>query len=534
MSLLMQALKKAERAKQNSLHEEELDKPSEAYDEVLELAQAPAPASAGGVRLDPAATTELSLEPLGDYTPPPANPSAPIPAPPAGLALDFAPDPAPVQPLDATAEPQAAPTQPEIPARLAEPAPASGAAPAAARKPRVEAASAAHAAAAAAAAAAAQATAAGATRGGAARRSVAGTRTGAAGGDGGGIDPARLRLIVLSGILVLIVAVFGFMYWRAIVAPGAGAKLPMVPMPPSGGAAGAGPASVAVPGAPVAPAAGAEGAGAQVPDTAAADAIGNPGVLFAGASNAEREALEQRLNRTEQALAAAQQAIVAVQAQATQPRAPDVLPPLAAPPSEDIRVARNTQQPQVDPALLDAYQALQANDLARAQQQYEAVRQQDPNNRDALLGLAALAQRQGQPQRAGALYQRLLELNPADGAALAGINSLRQGDPAQSESRLKDALAKDPESAPALFALGNLYARQNRWTEAQQAYFRAVGAAPDNADYAYNLAVGLDRLNQPRLALQYYQRALDLSQDKPAAFDRAALRLRLQQLGAAH
>ena len=30
MSLLMQALKKAERAKQNSLHEEELDKPSEA------------------------------------------------------------------------------------------------------------------------------------------------------------------------------------------------------------------------------------------------------------------------------------------------------------------------------------------------------------------------------------------------------------------------------------------------------------------------------------------------------------------------
>ena len=32
MSLLMQALKKAERAKQNSVHEEELDKPSEAFD----------------------------------------------------------------------------------------------------------------------------------------------------------------------------------------------------------------------------------------------------------------------------------------------------------------------------------------------------------------------------------------------------------------------------------------------------------------------------------------------------------------------
>ena len=32
MSLLMQALKKAERAKQNSASEEELDKPSEAFD----------------------------------------------------------------------------------------------------------------------------------------------------------------------------------------------------------------------------------------------------------------------------------------------------------------------------------------------------------------------------------------------------------------------------------------------------------------------------------------------------------------------
>jgi len=51
MSLLMQALKKAERAKQNSLPDDELEKPSEAYDQVLALAPAdampprPAPAA---------------------------------------------------------------------------------------------------------------------------------------------------------------------------------------------------------------------------------------------------------------------------------------------------------------------------------------------------------------------------------------------------------------------------------------------------------------------------------------------------------
>jgi hypothetical protein len=34
---------------------------------------------------------------------------------------------------------------------------------------------------------------------------------------------------------------------------------------------------------------------------------------------------------------------------------------------------------------------------------------------------------------------------------------------------------------------------------------------PDNADYAYNLAVGLEHLNQSKLALSNYRKAIDLS-----------------------
>src|SRR5471032_3710480 len=82
MSLLMQALKKAERAKQNSLHEEELEKPSEAYDQVLELAPAddtPIP-SARQAQPPPSfeTTDTLSLEPMASNTPsqpePPTEP----------------------------------------------------------------------------------------------------------------------------------------------------------------------------------------------------------------------------------------------------------------------------------------------------------------------------------------------------------------------------------------------------------------------------------------------------------------------------
>ncbi|MBA5637753.1 tetratricopeptide repeat protein, partial [Duganella sp. LX20W] len=209
---------------------------------------------------------------------------------------------------------------------------------------------------------------------------------------------------------------------------------------------------------------------------------------------------------------------------------PDTLAPLAAPDSSDIRVARSHVPPQADPALEAGYLAFNSGDLARAQQQYALALRTDPNNRDALLGTAAVALRQRQEQQAAAIYSRLLDLDPNDGDALAGLMGLRQGDAAQAELRLKTVLTRTPDAAPVQFALGNLYARQGRWSEAQQAYFRAWSAAPGNADYAYNLAIGLDRLNQGKLALTYYQKALALAQDAPASFDRAALRQRLHQL----
>jgi uncharacterized protein HemY len=104
------------------------------------------------------------------------------------------------------------------------------------------------------------------------------------------------------------------------------------------------------------------------------------------------------------------------------------------------------------------------------------------------------------------------------------------GDPQASESRLKLLLAAQPESAPLNFALGNLYARQGRWPEAQPVYFNAVAADGDNPDYLFNLAVSLDHLRQPKLAAQHYRLALDAAQRRPAAFDRERVRVRLGEL----
>jgi tetratricopeptide (TPR) repeat protein len=575
MSLLMQALKKAERAKQSSAVDADTDKPSEEFDAVLALTPEPPPVPAPPARrelsLDLEPMTEFSLEPLVTEAPaasPTPRPS-PSPLPPPsdhldpGLTFDLRPDPA--APLAFTAAPTPATTP--TPASTAMPttpprSPASPASPArdsaASRAPSSGAASAASAAVAA-SAGAAQNTyhanvggSAGAAKGPTSPKAPAGDNVAAtprgaararaaaaATNEPVGMDPERLRLIGLLAVLALIVLGFGYYYWQAVLAPGAGSRLPPVPMPPPG-ATGATPVQVIgapgqlgqinQPGQPGQPGQGGQ-TGAPSPDSFADPMAIDPSgsaMLAPSVNRGNRDDLERRLARTEQELAAAQQAI---QQQLSVPRV-EKLPPVAAPDNNaEIRVARAVQAPKIAPAVETAYQSFASGDLPTAQRQYEAALRQEPNSRDALLGLAMVHTRQSQGTQAASYYLRMLELDPNDSTAVAGLVGMRSGDSAQSEGRLKAILATNPEAAPALFALGNLYAQQSRWPEAQQTFFRAYSASPDNPDYAYNLAIGLDRLNQGRLALTYYQRALVLSQDKAASFDRNALRIRMHELG---
>ena len=91
-------------------------------------------------------------------------------------------------------------------------------------------------------------------------------------------------------------------------------------------------------------------------------------------------------------------------------------------------------------------------------------------------------------------------------------------------------LAVNPAGHFLIFTLGNQFALQGRWAEAQQEYFKAFSAEPENADFAYNLAVSLDHLRQPKLALDYYRRAVALANARGASFDAAAAQERIAQL----
>jgi len=210
---------------------------------------------------------------------------------------------------------------------------------------------------------------------------------------------------------------------------------------------------------------------------------------------------------------------------AASPRPPET----GSEPESPIRLSRG--RPALNPQLGSAYAALRDERLDDAQRNYEAVLRSDPKNADALLGLASLASRRGEVEQAESYYLRTLESDPRNVEAQAALLNLKTpSDPALSESRLKNLLAGQPDSPTLNFALGNLFARQNRWSEAQQAYFRASGAQPDNADYLFNLAVSLEHLRQPRLAAQYYQMALSAAGAHAIAFDRAQAQRRIQEL----
>ena len=202
----------------------------------------------------------------------------------------------------------------------------------------------------------------------------------------------------------------------------------------------------------------------------------------------------------------------------------------APPPALGIQLQRKTDNDDIYSSVLAAYQAYQNGDLGTAWQRYREVLSRDAKNRDALLGLAAIAQQQEQDDVAMQYYRQVLALDPRDPVAQAGMSTFSTNDAASRESRLKQSLAHTPQSASLHYALGQLYTEQSRWGDAQQAYYNAFKIEPSNAQFSFNLATSLDHLGQTKVAAQYYRQALQLDTKGNAGFDRARTEQRLKQL----
>ena len=204
-----------------------------------------------------------------------------------------------------------------------------------------------------------------------------------------------------------------------------------------------------------------------------------------------------------------------------------------------ISFSRRQPESAIEPQLNRAYAAFQQGDFSQARALYESVLIESPLHRDALLGLAAIAVENRQPAQAMEYYSRLLARNPNDPVARAALLELSPaGGPAVQERELRRLQERHPGVAPLAYSMGNFYASRQQWTDAQQHYFRALQLAKSaaressevNPDYAFNLAVSLEHLNQRPAALSFYREALQQSERFPASFDIALVRNRIDSL----
>ena len=196
-----------------------------------------------------------------------------------------------------------------------------------------------------------------------------------------------------------------------------------------------------------------------------------------------------------------------------------------------IEIHKRSTPRAVPEQLKQAYQAYQSKDYQQAEQLYRKALRRYPGNQDAMLGLAAIALHNGNRRVAHHYYTQILKHNPGDKNSLLALQALN-GSQHQLEhgSQIKHWLQSDPGSAPLHFALGNQHASNNRWKEAQEAYFEAYRSQPGNADYAFNLAVSLDQLGLKTEALNYYRIARKLSDGSAAQFSSSQLQRRINQL----
>ncbi len=302
---------------------------------------------------------------------------------------------------------------------------------------------------------------------------------------------------------------------------------------------------------PAIPASGATGTVrvATTPDTAAvqappASAPGKPAApsaaaSFAGASTPAQVAVpvptQTHRRSTQQHVAIAAQTSTPANRQRPPERIRRGQAETAAARSSDhaIKVTPGGPTPTINPLLTQAYGAYESGDYQRALALYRRVAHAEPLNTDALLGLAAAAAQTGNEKEAARSYGRVLDIDPQNPLAQAGlINLLGHSDPNAAEARLKLLLARKP-SAFVYFAMGNVYAGEGRWADAQEAYAQAYHRQPDNADYAYNVAVGLEHLGRGGSALHFYRRAVELAeQGGHVHFSVAAARTQISQLAA--
>jgi len=176
-------------------------------------------------------------------------------------------------------------------------------------------------------------------------------------------------------------------------------------------------------------------------------------------------------------------------------------------------------------------QAVANGDLEFAERLFSEVLEKFPKNTEALVYMADIMGVQNKNEIARSLYTAALENSPGNLKASMGlINLTRDKTSLNQGSNLKQLIIDNPNRAFLHANLGDYYVGRNEWPAAQAAYFEAFAQNPENANYAFNLAVCLDQLGKGEIALRYYKQALELNKLSKSRFNENSALARVQVL----
>lgn len=165
-------------------------------------------------------------------------------------------------------------------------------------------------------------------------------------------------------------------------------------------------------------------------------------------------------------------------------------------------------------AIDNAYRAMEAGQLEAAAMLYKRIMYADPENKDALFGLASVYQRTGQLPQARAMYSKLLSLDPENWPAMNNFLVLAAEEaPDHAIEEFKRLAQTNPEFAPIPAQIGMIYYKQKKYDDAANYLIKAIQLDPSNLSYRYNLAVIYDHLGRAREAARLYQQLLEQAQN---------------------
>lgn len=103
-----------------------------------------------------------------------------------------------------------------------------------------------------------------------------------------------------------------------------------------------------------------------------------------------------------------------------------------------------------------------------------------------------------------------------------GVSYEKRGDYDLAEREYKRAAKLDEEWGKPLVNLGNVYAAQERWEKARDAYLEALDRKPENTLAMNNLAWALVKLEENEDAISWGRKAVEAEPDNPYFWDTLA------------